>query len=548
MNFTTIKQFFFGRNTWRTQQLVGLIALFLTALTNGAFLQHAKQVYYPQNVGFVVALMVILFALNYVLLSLLSIRHTVKIVGAVILVLSAVVAYHMDTFDVVIDKVMLQNVAETQTREVRDLLTLKFALYTVLLGILPAWWLLRQKVERTSVLRGFWSKLKGMILALVVVAVVVGVFNKDMASFVREHKAVRFYTNPLTYLYSAGQFVASRFVDHSTHVAEIGTDAKIPAEDKDLDLVILIVGETARADHWSLNGYPKLTNPLLSKEPNLVSFSNMSSCGTSTAVSVPCMFTNFGREGYSQKKFNSTENALDALKRAGVEILWRDNNSSSKGVADRVTYEDYQTPKTNTICEGGKDGECRDEGMLVGLQDYINSRPNKDILIVLHTMGSHGPAYYKRYPRQFEHFTPTCQDNQLEKCSQESISNAFDNTIVYSDYVIAKTIELLKANQDKYDTSMIYMSDHGESLGENGVYLHGMPYAIAPKAQKNPAAAIWVGPKGFHGVAVDKLKPFADKPLSHDNLFHTLLGSFEVQSEVYKPELDIFYMAGARGY
>ena len=137
MNFTTIKQFFLGRNTWRTQQLVGLIALFLTALTNGAFLQHAKQVYYPQNVGFVVALMVILFALNYVLLSLLSIRHTVKVVGAVILVLSAVVAYHMDTFDVVIDKVMLQNVAETQTREVRDLLTLKFALYTVFLVFCP---------------------------------------------------------------------------------------------------------------------------------------------------------------------------------------------------------------------------------------------------------------------------------------------------------------------------------------------------------------------------------------------------------------------------
>ena len=544
MNFTTIKHFFIGRNTWRTQQLVGLIALFLTALTNWAFLQHVKQVYYPQNVGFVVALMVILFALNYLLLSLLSTRHIVKIVGAVILVLSAVVAYHMDTFDVVIDKVMLQNVAETQTREVRDLLTLKFALYTLLLGILPAWWLLRQKVERTGWIRGTWSKLKGMGVALILIAAAIGIFNKDMASFVREHKAVRFYTNPLTYLYSAGQFVASRFGDHSTHVAAIGSDAKIPAEDKDFDLMILIVGETARADHWSLNGYPKQTNPLLSKEPNLVSFSNMSSCGTSTAVSVPCMFTNFGRDGYSQKKFNSTENALDVLKRAGVEILWRDNNSSSKGVADRVTYEDYQTPKTNTVC----DVECRDEGMLVGLQDYINSRPNKDILIVLHTMGSHGPAYYKRYPKQFEHFTPTCQDNQLEKCSQESISNAFDNTIVYSDYVIAKTIELLKANQDKYDTTMIYMSDHGESLGENGVYLHGMPYAIAPKAQKNPAAAIWVGQKGFHGVATDKLKPFADQPLSHDNLFHTLLGSFEVQSEVYKPELDIFHMAGARGY
>lgn len=545
MIFSRIKPFFIGRQTWRTQALVGLLTLFLTLLTNLAFVQHVKQVYYPQNIGFFVALMVILFALNYLLLSLLSTRHTVKIIGAVILLLSAVVAYHMDTFDVVIDKVMLQNVAETQTNEVRDLLTVKFALYVVILGVLPAWWLLRQKVERTRWISDLWSKLKGMGLALLVIAAAVGIFNKDMASFVREHKAVRFYTNPLTYLYSAGQFVASRFTDHSTHVAAIGTDAKISVEDKDFDLVVLIVGETARADHWSLNGYPKLTNPLLSKEPNLVSFSNMSSCGTSTAVSVPCMFTHLGRDGYSQKKFNSTENVLDVLKRAGVEVLWRDNNSSSKGVADRVTYQDYQTAKTNTVCDAE---ECRDEGMLVGLQDYINNHPKKDLLIVLHTMGSHGPAYYKRYPKQFEHFTPTCQDNQLEKCSQESISNAFDNTIVYSDYVIAKTIDLLKSNQANYDTTMIYMSDHGESLGENGVYLHGMPYAIAPKAQKNPATAIWVGPKGFHGVVADKLKPFAAQALSHDNLFHTLLGSFEVQSEVYKPELDIFRMAGAHGY
>lgn len=541
MNFFNIKQFFLGRGPWRTQQLVGLLALFLTAFTNWAFVQHVKQVYYPQNVGFVLALMVILFALNYLLLSLFSTRHTVKIVGAVIVVLSAIVAYHMDTFDVVIDKVMLQNVAETQTSEVRDLLTAKFALYVLLLGVLPAWWLLRQKVERTGLMTGLWSKLKGMGVTLLLVAVAVGIFNKDMASFVREHKAVRFYTNPLTYLYSAGQFVAGRFTDHSTQITAIGTDAKISAEDKNRDLMILIVGETARADHWSLNGYAKETNPLLSKEPNLVSFSNLSSCGTSTAVSVPCMFTNFGRDGYSQKKFNSTENALDVLKRAGVEVLWRDNNSSSKGVADRVLYQDYQTAKTNTVCDGE---ECRDEGMLVGLQEYINSHPNKDILIVLHTMGSHGPAYYKRYPKQFEKFTPTCQDNQLEKCSQESISNAFDNTIVYSDYVIAKAIELLKANDKNYESALIYMSDHGESLGENGVYLHGMPYAIAPKAQKNPAMAVWIGSR-FHGVTAEKLKGLAQEPISHDNLFHTLLGSFEIESQTYKPELDLFQRAGA---
>ena len=540
LSFTAIKQFLLGRQSWRTQQLVAFIAAFLTFCGNLAFVKHLKQVYFPENIGFMIGLILVLYALNYLLLSLLSSRHTVKIVGAVILVLSAVVAYHMDTFDVVIDKVMLQNVVETQTKEVRDLITPKFIAYLLGLGLLPAWWLLRQKVEKTTFKQGLWRKLKGTGLALLVIAASVGIFNKDMASFAREHKSIRFYTNPLTYLYSAGQFVASRFSDQTSEMSPLGTDAKIPESDKDYDLIVLIVGETARADHWSLNGYNKETNPLLSKEPDLVSFSNLSSCGTSTAVSVPCMFTNLGRDGYSQKKFNSTENGLDVLKHGGVEILWRDNNSSSKGVADRVTYQDYQTPKNNTVC----DTECRDEGMLVGLQEFIDSHPKKDLLIVLHTMGSHGPAYYKRYPKQFEKFTPTCQDNQLEKCSQEEISNAFDNTIVYSDYVIAKAIELLKANDKRYEAAMIYMSDHGESLGENGVYLHGMPYAISSKSQKNPAAAIWAGTR-FHGVTAEKLRTIAQEPISHDNLFHTLLGSFEIESNTYKPELDLFRRVGA---
>ena len=529
-----------ARNTWQTSHLLALVVFFITLLGNIAFFRHAGAVYFPQNIPFILALGLVLLALNYFVLGLFSYRVTLKPIAAVILLLSAVVAYHMDTFDVVIDKVMLQNVVQTQTAEALDLLTPKFLVYLLVLGVLPTWWLLRQKIERTSLKRGFWLKFKWMGLALLLVALCGGVFNKSVASFAREHKAVRFYTNPLTYLYSAGQFVGDHFSSQTQNFQAIALDSKISESDHDKELMIMVVGETVRADHWSLNGYGKNTNPLMSQEANFVSLSNFNSCGTSTAVSVPCMFTNLGRVNYSDKKFNNTENALDVLKRSGVQILWRDNNSSSKGVADRVTYEDYRDAKRNPMCEG----ECRDEGMLVGLQEYINQNTGKDILIVLHTMGNHGPAYFKRYPKQFEKFTPACQDNQLENCSAESISNAYDNAILYTDYVLSQIIQLLKANEAKYETSMIYMSDHGESLGEKGVYLHGMPYMIAPDAQKYPAAGIWVG-RDFNGVAVDKLKQVASQPLSHDHLFHTLLGAFEVQTQAYRPELDIYHLAGS---
>ena len=302
-------------------------------------------------------------------------------------------------------------------------------------------------------------------------------------------------------------------------------------------MIILVIGETARADRFSLNGYSKETNPLLKKE-DLVSFTNMSSCGTSTAHSVPCMFSIFPKDDYSYKKGASTKNVLDVLKNTqDVAILWRDNNSDSKGVALRVDYEDYRSPNKNTICN---EDECRDEGMLVGLEDYIEKNKDKDILIVLHQMGNHGPAYYKRYPKEFEKFTPVCKTNQLQNCTKEEISNAYDNAILYTDYFLSKTINFLKKYSNTHETAMLYVSDHGESLGENGIYLHGMPYAIAPKEQTHVASVIWLG-EGQMEYEYDrsKIKANKDKEYSHDNLFDTLLGMFEVETEVYKKELNI---------
>lgn len=318
---------------------------------------------------------------------------------------------------------------------------------------------------------------------------------------------------------------------HDHPLTKIDPTANISVNDVDHELIILVIGETARADRFSLNNYHKRTNPLLEKE-DVVSFKNMSSCGTSTAVSVPCIFSRFIKNDYSEEKGKSNENILDLLSNAGVNILWRDNNSDSKGVALRVPYQDYRTAQNNNIC----DDECRDEGMLIGLQDYINEQKG-DVLIVLHQMGNHGPAYYKRYPKEFEIFTPACKSKDLENCSEEQINNSYDNAIAYTDYFLAKAIKLLKNNDDKFETALLYISDHGESLGENGIYLHGMPYMLAPNDQTHVASIFWAGKN--MDVNKEKLKSKDHQPLSHDNIFHMLLGLFEVNSKLYNQQLDI---------
>jgi lipid A ethanolaminephosphotransferase len=377
---------------------------------------------------------------------------------------------------------------------------------------------------------------------LVLVLLVTGlVFSSHYASFFREHKRLRYYANPATWIGSTVRFSFGTMKAEAKTVRPIGKDAKIPASDTDRELIILVVGEAARADRFSLNGYAKETNPLLAKE-DVISFTNFYSSGTSTAIAVPCMFSVFGRSGYSEQKARETENLLDVLQHAGVNVLWRENNSSSKGVAARVAYEDYQSPKTNPLC----DVECRDEGMLVGLQDYIDRKERGDITIVLHQMGNHGPAYYKRYPKKFEKFTPVCETSQLEECTNEQVENAYANAILYTDYFLSRVIELLKRNSGEFEAAMVYIGDHGESLGENRIYLHGLPYFMAPHEQKHVAAVMWFS----DSFKIDKkaLRAKADLPFSHDNLFHTMLGLMEIETSVYDKGLDILkYDRGSSG-
>jgi len=436
----------------------------------------------------------------------------------------------MDSYSVVIDTEMIRNSMQTNLHESLDLATLQLFLYLIFLGFIPAYVVYKTPIIYRSLKLEVVAKLKTILLSLLIIVIMLVSFSKFYTSFFREHKPLRYYTNPTYWIYSIGNYVAKTFESGEVIVQPTGLDAKIEENSKKRKLTIMVVGEATRADHFTLNGYKRETNPLLKKE-DIVNFSNVSSCGTSTAVSVPCMFSIYGRNDYSYKKGIRKENVLDVLSHTKkVSVLWRDNNSDSKGVAIRLPYENYQTPQTNSICI---EGECRDEGMLVGLDSYIKNQKENNILIVLHQMGNHGPAYYKRYLKSFEKFTPVCETNQLEECSQESINNAYDNALLYTDYFLSKVINLLKEYNNEYETNMIYMSDHGESLGEGGVYLHGMPYFMAPDAQTHVATVMWFGDKSKYDE-VDSTKSY-----SQDNLFHTLLGIYDVQTKVYNKNMDI---------
>lgn len=515
-------------------RLILAAALFFVVFDNLAFFRHVLEVYPAslKNIGFLASLAVGLTGFITLLLTLVCFRYTTKPVLILLLLSSSFASYFMNNYNVVIDDTMIQNMLQTDFKEAADLLSLKLFIYFSLLGLLPAFFICTARIAPVSWRKSAMARIKTGAISVLIVFAVILCFSKFYTSFFREHKPLRYYTNPVYSLYSVGKYINKTYYNAAAGVKPLGQEARIPATDIDRELVILVVGEAARADRFSLNGYPRETNPLL-KQEEVISFANMYSCGTSTAYSVPCMFSFFGQDKYSDSKGRSTENLLDVMSHAGTHVLWRDNNSDSKGVALRVPYQDYKQPEINPIC----DLECRDEGMLVGLQGYIDGQKEGDILIVLHQMGNHGPAYYKRYPEAFEKFTPVCRSNQFDECTNDEIGNAYDNAILYTDYFLSKVLALLKNNSSRFETAMVYLSDHGESLGEYGIYLHGLPYAMAPDPQKHVGALFWFG-ESFK-IDTNALRSKSTKRFSQDNLFHTILGLFEVETTVYDKGMDI---------
>ncbi|MYM63457.1 phosphoethanolamine transferase [Pseudomaricurvus sp. HS19] len=514
--------------------LISFSAIFLLLTANVSFFRETLHAYPPGdgNWLFLAAIALALLAVMVFVMSLFALLLPVRVVATLFVLLAAVSGYFTDQFGTIIDTVMIENTLQTDPAEVRDLLSAGFLMRVALLGVVSTVLIWMVPLRTMSLPRRAGHHGLTAAASLVVLVLVLLSNGDQFAGFFREHKALRTYTNPLTPIYSGIRYASHNAASAQAGVlATIAPDARIPQheageeEHEAHELIILVVGETARRDHFSLNGYERKTNPLLEQEERLVDYTNISSCGTSTAISVPCMFAREGHNDFSLDDARHEENLLDILQRVGVSVLWRDNNSSSKGVADRVPYEDFKSPKHNPVC----DAECRDVGMLAGLQEYIDKQPG-DILIVLHQMGNHGPAYFKRYPPEFEHFTPACKSLDLSGCSQEEIVNAYDNAILYTDFFLSQVISLLKENTPNYATAMLYVSDHGESLGEMGLYLHGMPYMMAPKEQTEVATMLWLGESA--DMDLQQALALKDKKSSHDAVFNSVLTAFEVESEV----------------
>ena len=514
-----------------------LVSLFIMLTGNLSLFKRLLEIY-PfgfGNLPFLLSLTIFFTLATTLFMLMISYGRATRWILAFFLIVSSQAAYYMDQYGIVIDTVMIDNIVQTNLHEAAGLLNMNLLIRTLFLGLLPAWFVLRKTPVPQVVKAELMSKIALLILFVLGIGAVVAPFTAGYASFIREHKMTRMFANPIYFTYSGVQYLTQKF--KSTEVVRLkqtATDAvEIGPEHKN-ELIILVVGETARADRFSLNGYAKETNPQLSKQ-DVVSMTDVSSCGTSTGESVPCMFSIMKRKHFNREEALHIENALDVLYENGVQILWRDNNSDSKGVAVRMQYEDFKSPKLNPEC----DEECRDIGMLSGLDEYIASKTKKDILIVLHQMGNHGPEYYRRYPKEFERFTPACKSSDLKNCTKEEIDNAYDNAILYTDFFLSKVIDYLKKYDGRYETAMLYVSDHGESLGEHGIYLHAAPYMIAPKEQTHIPAILWMG-KNFD-YQIDQLKPYRDYPLSHDDLFCMLLVGFEMDSKTCETRRNVLF-------
>jgi len=486
----------------------------------------------------------ILAAFNLVL-TVFAFRPLLKPVLIALFLTSAGVAYFMNQYGVMMDAGMFRNFAETNITEVRDLLSLKLFAFVLLLGVLPSWLLWKVPVNYRRWHREVFSKVVVSVASAAVIGGVALANYQGLSSLFRNHHEIRLMLVPSNFIGASAGYLREQVASAQQPFVKIGEDAQRNPQIKlqpRKSLTVLVVGESARAENFGILGYPRDTTPMLDKEAGLIAFTDVHSCGTETAVSVPCMFSNMGRKNYDASKAKNEEGLLDVLKRAGIDVIWRDNQSGCKGTCDRVTVQDVSNLKDPALCANS---ECRDEILLQGLQSFIDHL-DKDTVLVLHQMGSHGPEYFKRYPKEYEHFTPVCESNALNNCSRESIVNGYDNTLVYTDHVLSSLIDVLRSNQDKVDTAMLYLSDHGESLGEYNLFLHGTPYMLAPEQQKHVAMLAWFSDSYQKAYSVDThcLQMSRDKPLSQDNLFHSMLGLLEVKSSVYQADLDLF--AGCR--
>lgn len=524
-----------------------LIAIYFTAIINVPVYSELSTILSKIDgvkLGFVISIPLFFCATLNFLFNLFSWPYISKPFFIVLLVLSSIVSYSGYNYGTLFDYNMIQNIVETDSSEASSYLSMYSIIWTFLMGVVPAIFIYKVSIEKEKKLTKFlFVKLTSMVLSLVVVAIIAALYYQDYASVGRNNSVIKKSIIPTQFVYSASGYIKDQYFTTPLEYKQIGLDAKqsdkaiLSAKTKPT-LLVFVVGETARSQNYELNGYSKPTNQY-TRDLDVISFQDVNSCGTATAVSVPCMFSVLTKSNFNRKVADSQDNLLDILNRANVSLLWKENDGGDKKVAARITKTTIDRAQVNELCDGST---CYDMALLENFEQDVDALSGNR-MVALHLIGSHGPTYFKRYPQEARAFTPDCPRSDIENCTVEEIVNTYDNTILYTDYVLSQTIQKLKKLEDVYNTALVYISDHGESLGENGMFLHGMPYGLAPDFQTKVPLMLWMS-DGFKYEKSINRTCLNDKAMnqqySQDNIFHSVLGLMDVKTTVYQRNLDIF--------
>jgi lipid A ethanolaminephosphotransferase len=521
------------------------VALYITVFFNahiyGLVKLHHKQQSITDILFFASVYCGVFFMVHFAA-ALLSLGKLMKGWLIMLLLLCAIIAYPRDQYTVVFDDIMLQNVIETDTNEAGELLSWRWIIYVLLFGGLPALLISLIPVKTQTLGKDLLHRFIAILATGVLLLMAILPFYRSHALLAGSKLSIEDHIAPTAFLYATFNYIHDNYPNINATIVPVGNDAILHNADKHPKkiLLVIIAGESARTANFSLAGYPRNTNPLLGNRLNngndLVFYPNFTACSTSTAVSIPCIFSPHTQQELNVAEEKHRENLLDVLAHAGMDVLWVNNNSGCKNVCNRVRHIEMGGRKDDASCN---EHGCADMVMLKVLETEIQAH-NDHLAIVLHMKGSHGPAYYKRAPGH-EIFKPACYINHLQECTREEIVNSYDNTLAYTDKVLDGIMTLLETHQQQRDTALFYVSDHGESLGENGLYLHGMPYDIAPDEQIHIPAILWLSPGFRQRMSVDTecLRTRSNEKYSHDHVFHTLLGLLDIRTTVYNDKYDI---------
>ena len=460
------------------------------------------------------SLVVIMLVLNFMLtyLAIYCLRIVGRILLAIFSIINATAMYFILTYNVMIDATTIENVFNTRYSEASGFFSWSLWLFILLCGVVPALYCLLQPVVVGKV-----KKLGICCGCSLAVILVVGLLNISQTLWISQHDT------ELGGLLQPWSYVANTCRVISFSQDEQAEEIKLPdgkITDNEKAVVVLVIGESARKANFQLYGYQRDTNPLLSKQKDLKVY-EATSCAT---------YTTAGSKAILEPK--NTDKLYELLPnyafRMGVDVAWRTSNWGEPPI-----HIDEYVADTD-LADQYPDVDKNYDGILfAGLRERIESSPKSKVLIILHTSTSHGPKYADKYPKEFEVFKPVAKNVEEGEKNIATLVNAYDNTIRYTDYLLDNLINTLR-DMTEWKSAMIFISDHGESLGENKIFMHGLPMKLAPKVQYEIPFLIWTS-KDFRDY-----KSELPEVLEQHYVFHSVLNLLSIESPAYDKDHDVF--------